>query len=274
MFGLWGVVMSAEKEIVNYWYNRKGFFTINNIKANNRDIGLLALKFGKNAASEILHVEVSCSITNNVSDTKNLSKSINAIIEEKFYNKSIVKALFEHVRRLSVEDISIRKVMVFGAVPKSRKKEIIAEFGRKNVEVIEFENVLFEVLDKMDTQYYKNDIIRSLQLMKFILFNEPAKMANLLSNLSSNSRKKFLSMILEKDEIMREFKKTNSERLGAILRNSKIKPGELASMLQNNILNKKTRKPFLDSLMQEESSRKIMQPKKKKMEMELKRFFN
>jgi hypothetical protein len=45
--------MSAEKEIVNYWYNKKGFFTINNIKTtNNKDVGILALKYDKNKIDE------------------------------------------------------------------------------------------------------------------------------------------------------------------------------------------------------------------------------
>ncbi len=40
--------MSAEKEIVNFWYNKKGLFTLNNIKtSSNRDCGILALKFDK-----------------------------------------------------------------------------------------------------------------------------------------------------------------------------------------------------------------------------------
>ena len=57
--------MSAEKEIVNYWYNKKGLFTINNIKtSSNRDAGILALKFDKNIVNEVFHIEVSCSITN------------------------------------------------------------------------------------------------------------------------------------------------------------------------------------------------------------------
>ena len=46
--------LSAEKEIVNYWYNKKGFFTINNIKTNsNRDIGILALRINKNEIEEL-----------------------------------------------------------------------------------------------------------------------------------------------------------------------------------------------------------------------------
>ena len=77
--------MSAEKEIVNYWYNKKGLFTINNIKtSSNRDCGILALKFDKDRVNEVFHVEVSCSITNNIAETTNLDKSISRIVDEKF----------------------------------------------------------------------------------------------------------------------------------------------------------------------------------------------
>ena len=33
--------MSAEKEIVNFWYNQHGYFTITNLKSKgNRDLGI------------------------------------------------------------------------------------------------------------------------------------------------------------------------------------------------------------------------------------------
>ena len=55
--------MSAEKEVVNFWLNRKGYFTVNNLKSGNKDIGILALKFDKGSLTKVMHVEVNCSIT-------------------------------------------------------------------------------------------------------------------------------------------------------------------------------------------------------------------
>ena len=271
------VVISAEKEIVNYWYNKKGFFTINNIKTNsNKDAGILALKFDKDKINDIFHIEVSCSITNNISETTNLSKSIGKIIDEKFEDNSIIEAIGDYIKPFSIEKNKIIKTIVLGAVPKSRKKDIINEFNKKEVEVTEFENILYDVLENLDTQYYKNDIIRTLQLTKFLLLNEPTKLAKLIVNehFTSNSRKEFLSNILNNDGIVKEFKKTNVERLGAILKNFNLKPNELAEMLEHNILNKRTRKTFLNSLMEQESIRKLNKPKKtRKLEMPLGRFF-
>ena len=264
--------MSAEKEIVNYWYNKKGLFTINNIKtSSHKDAGILALKFDKDRVDEVFHIDVSCSITNNIAETANLTKSVSKIVDEKFdYAKmpSLIPAF--------LSEIKIKKIIILGAVPKSSKSEIIKEFNQRNVDVIEFEDILSDVLEQMDTKYYRNDIIRTLQLTKFLLLSEPTKLAKLLVNdaFSSNSRKEFLSNILDKDEIVKEFKKTNIERLSAILKNSGLKPNELAEMIGHNILNKKTRRLFLNSLMEQENIRKLDKPKKaRKMETLLGEFF-
>ncbi len=269
--------MSAEKEIVNYWYNKKGLFTINNIKTNNnKDAGILALKFDKDKVNEVFHIEVSCSITNNISETTNLEKSISKIVEEKFEDKSIADTINNHIKQFSMQKNKIKKIMIIGALPKSRKGEIVRKFNEKEVEVIEFENILFDVMEMLDTQYYRNGIIRTLQLTKFLLLNEPTKMAKLLvnNNFTSSSRKEFLSSILAKDEIIKEFRKTNVERLAAILKNSGLKASELAEMLENNVLNKKTRKMFLTSLMEQENIRKLVKPKKiRKLETPLEKFF-
>ena len=269
--------MSAEKEIVNFWYNKKGLFTINNIKTSgNRDCGILALKFDKDNVDEVFHIEVSCSITNNITETTKLDMSISRIVNEKFEGKNIAEAVKSHIKQFPIQKQNIRKIIILGSVPKSRKSEIIKEFKQKDVEVVEFENILYDVLESLDTQYYRNDVIRTLQLTKFLLLSEPSKLAKFLVNeaFTSSSRKEFLSNILDKDEIIKEFRKTNTERLGAILKSSGLKPAELAEMLEHNILNKKTRKLFLNSLMEQENIRKLAKPKKtRKLETPLKKFF-
>ncbi len=269
--------MSAEKEIANYWYNKKGFFTINNIKAGNRDCGILALKLDKDRIDEVFHIEVSCSITNNISETTNLAKSIGKIAGEKFEGSETEKAISSSIKNFSVQKNKIKKIIILGAMPKSRKNEIIKAFKEKEVEVIEFENILSDVFEQLDTQYYRNDIIRTLQLTKFLLLSEPAKLAKLIVNdsFTSNSKKEFLSSILDNESIIKEFRKTNTERLGSILKNSNLKPNEIAGMIENNMLNKRTKKIFFDSLKEQENTRKTAdkQNKIKKMNVPLKKFF-
>ncbi|MBI2659491.1 hypothetical protein HYX05_05330, partial [Candidatus Woesearchaeota archaeon] len=273
-----GMVMSAEKEIVNYWYNKKGLFTINNIRASgNRDAGILALKFDKNVVNDVFHIQVSCSITNNISEAANLGKSTAKIVDEKFEDKAVSGAISSSIRQFSIQKNNIKKIMVIGAMPKSRKIDIIKTFNEKGVEVIEFEDILYDVFEQLDTQYYKNDIIRTLQLMKFLLLSEPAKMAKILTNSSftSASRKEFLSKILGNEGIVKEFRKTNVERLGAILKSSGLKAPEMAEMLENNVLNKKTRKLFLNTLMEQEKTKKLINKTKriKKANVPLEKFF-
>ena len=268
--------MSAEKEIVNYWCNKKGFFTINNIKtSNNKDAGILALKFESDKADEMLHIEVSCSITNNITETADLGKSVGKIVSERFEDKSVSEAISGNIRQFSADKRNLRKIIVLGAVPKSRRNDIIKKFSESGVGVMMFENVLYDVFEQLDTSYYKNDIIRTLQLTKFLLLSEPSKLAKLLVNNTSSSRKEFLSSILDNEEIVKEFKKTNVERLSVILKNSSVKPAELVAMLDSNVLNKKTRKIFLNSLMEQENTRKIAskQNKIRKMNVPLKKFF-
>lgn len=270
--------MSAEKEIVNFWCNKRGFFTINNIKtSNNKDCGILALKFDDDGTSEMLHTEVSCSITSNISDAKGIDKSIRNIVDEKFGDRAIAAAIRGCTKQLSAQKSIIKKIIILGAFPKSRREEIIKRFNENEVEVIEFDSILYDVLENLDTQYYKNDIIRTLQLTKFLLLTEPNRLSKLLVNeaFSSNSRKEFLSSMLDNEDIIKEFKKTNSERLGAILKSSNMKPKELAEMVEKNVLNKRTRKMFLSSLMEQEKSRKILSKNNKvrKKNMALGKFF-
>jgi len=260
--------MSAEKEIVNYWYNKKGFFTISNIKANNKDVGILAID---SKSKEVLHVQVSCSLTGTI-DSKEMGISAEKISEEKFYDDAISDSVKKNIS--SIENPAIKRVLVLSSLPRSKKASIIKEFGIMGIQIMEFENIFYDALEQLDTQYYKNDIIRTLQLVKFLLFTEPEKISKLLAGLTSSSRKEFLSSILDNDEIVKEFRKTNMERLGSILKNSGLKPKELAEMLENNILNKRTRKMFLNSFMEQANIRKLIKPKKiKKLETTLGKFF-
>jgi hypothetical protein len=263
--------ISAEKEIVNHWYNKNGFFTISNIKANNKDIGILAFS---PKSQEILHIQVSCSLTGTI-DSKEIGISSEKISEEKFYNDSVSEAVKKSAD--FAEKPAIKRVLVLSSLPKSRKAGIMKEFGVMGVQVMEFEDILYDVLEGLDTQYYKNDVIRTLQLAKFLLLSEPAKMAKLLvdDSFSPSSRKEFLSNILDSEEIVKDFRKTNSERLGAILKNSSLKPNELAEMLENSILSKKTRRLFMNSMIEQENKRKIAGKAKrtKRLNVPLKKFF-
>lgn len=264
--------LSAEKEIVNYWYNKNGFFTINNIKAANRDVGVLALKFKKEKLEEVHHIEVSCSISGNTME-KNLDSFVKKTIDEKFNNKSVISEVNKNLKDFSGIK-KIKKVLVLGMLPKSRKKELISGFKNKDVIVLEFHDVLSKVIGELDTQYYKNDIIRTLQLVKYLVLSEPSTFAGLSNVLSSGSREEFLRAILEQEDIIKEFRKTNEERLAEILKHASIKdPEKLAELLQESILNRRTRKPFFETLLKMQGLKKEEKEEIIKREMPLDNFF-
>ena len=98
--------MSAEKEVVNFWLNRKGYFTVNNLKSGNKDIGILALKFDKGSLTNIMHVEVSCSITGSTEQNYAMYK----LIDEKFDDQSLINTIKGYTKGMS-KDIEIENVL-------------------------------------------------------------------------------------------------------------------------------------------------------------------
>ena len=154
------------------------------------------------------------------------------------------------------------------SIPKSRKEEIINDFRMMDIEILEFEDIIGDVFSMLDTQYHKNYVIRTMQLVKYMLINNPQKLVDIMAekSMTSSSRHQLISNMLDKKEIVKEFRKTNAERLASILKGSKVNANELAGIIGENILNKKTRKTFLKSFMDQEktikSDNKIKRMKK------------
>ena len=261
--------MSAEKELVNFWLNRKGYFTVNNLKSGNKDVGLLALKFDKGSLTHIMHVEVSCSISGSTEQTYNTRK----IIDDKFNDKNIVKSIKKYTNKIT-DNIEIENIIVLNSLPKD-KGELIDKFKKNRINVMEFEDIISDVMGELKTEYFKNDVIRTMQITKYLLLQNPKKFADVFYNtLPQTKRKEFLVEFLSRDEIMKEFKKTNEERLAMILKQSSIKPDKLAKMLENEVLNRRTRKPFIASLMEQKKIGKVYKKEiKVKKEKPLSRFF-
>ncbi len=261
--------MSAEKEVVNFWLNRKGYFTVSNLKSGNKDIGILALKFDKGTPAHIMHVEVNCSITG----FNEQNYAVDKLINEKFDDKNITITIKKYTKDMSKE-LDIENVVVLNSLPKD-KNEIIKKLGKSSIRMLEFEDILSDVMKELKTGYFKNDVIRSLQIIKFLLMSNPKKFVDVLNNtLSQAKMKEFLAELLNKDDVIKEFKKTNEERLALILKESMIKPEKLAKILEKDVLNRRTRKPFITSLMEQKKIGKVYKKAlEKKKEMPLKKFF-
>ena len=262
--------MSAEKEVVNFWLNRKGYFTVNNLKSGNKDIGILALKFDKGTLTNIMHVEVSCSITG----FNEQSNIIDSVIDEKFNDGNIVAAIKKHTKDMN-EDIETENIVVLNSLPKDRS-EITKKLEKSGIIMFEFEDILSDVMKELKTEYFKNEVIRTMQITKFLLMQNPKKFVDVLyGTLSPSKRREFLTELLSRDEVIKEFRKTNEERLALILKQSMIKPEKLAEMLEKDVLNRRTRKPFIASLIQQEKIGRVYKKElKAKEETPLVKFFD
>jgi hypothetical protein len=216
-----------------------------------------------------MHVEVSCSISGSTEQTYNTRK----IIDDKFNDKNIVKSIKKYTNKIT-DNIEIENIIVLNSLPKD-KGELIDKFKKNRINVMEFEDIISDVMGELKTEYFKNDVIRTMQITKYLLLQNPKKFADVFYNtLPQTKRKEFLVEFLSRDEIMKEFKKTNEERLAMILKQSSIKPDKLAKMLENEVLNRRTRKPFIASLMEQKKIGKVYKKEiKVKKEKPLSRFF-
>ena len=147
---------------------------------------------------------------------------------------------------------------------------------KTGITLFEFEDILSDVIKELKTGYFKDDVIRTLQIVKFLLMSNPKKIVDVLqNNLGQTKMKVFIGELLSRDDIIKEFKKTNEERLDLILKQAMIKPENLAKMLENDVLNRKTRKPFISSLMEQEKIGRVYKKeiKEVKKEAPLSKFF-
>ena len=131
-------------------------------------------------------------------------------------------------------------------------------------------------MKELKTGYFKDDVIRTLQIVKFLLLSNPKKFVDVLhNNLSQLKMREFLGELLNRDDVIKEFRKTNEERLALILKEAMIKPDRLAKILENEVLNRKTRKQFISSLMEQEKIGKVYKKefKEVKKDTSLSKFF-
>ena len=231
--------MNAERTIVNQWLNSKGYFTINNFNAlGNRNLGILALKHSDEKAEEIIHAEIYCSISQFSTESKTLKKVL-----ARFSDNKISKIINSFIGTQK-QDYSYKKILVASMVPAISKEALRQEFSAKGIEVLEFEAIILDVMQSLNTPYYKDDVLRALQLVKYLLLAEPVSLASLMSEKSNilnvSTRGIFLSELLKMELIRKEFTKADTSQIIEILKHTELrKPLKLADALENNILNKR-----------------------------------
>lgn len=249
--------MSAEKDILNFWLNQKGYFTINKIKAKNRDIGILAIKFDEKKP-KFSHFVITLSVRSTFLETGDVKKSVGNYFKENFADKVAVKKLQELIEKHSGSKKKHERSVVLGMMPQHKKKEIIEEFANKEVTVYEFAKVLSEVIQGLETHYYRDDVIRSLQLIKYLLLNRAITLAKLLQHVNIQKHT-FMKSLLKQEQVKKSLSRGSEEsEVITLLKHSTLnKPEKLAKVIVEDILGARSKRKFLTALLSHEDMRKI-----------------
>jgi len=214
--------VNAEKEIVETWLNSLGFFTIRDINAGKNIISIIGIKLEDHKVQRVVHVEIACSISNEVLIKDCLKKFDDARVKSKV--KSVIKTFVG-------KNLDYDKVLVT-----TSKKKI------RGVEVVNFSDVLKKVVDNLDKQRYDNQTIRTLQLMKFIYLkknriyksiSKKRKREILLESLKDRSMQRELINSYLMQEIVKKYLRKQKDFLLDYLRSmSKKKKEELIAEIK------------------------------------------
>ena len=240
--------MGPEKEIVELWLNRKGFFTIKDINAGNRVIDLVAIR--QDNAPKIAHVEVACYVSGSTT-----TKTVDLM--KKFDSNVVVKKIRQTIKEHIGADTEYEKFLI----------TTVPNLEMEGVNVIGFDKVLFEFVNQLDKQYYSNNTTRTLQLVKFILMSSPSYAAKLIGKdqdykaLTSASREQFIQSLFEQDVAKKIFSKKNNEELMIeLLRNSTLKNPERLAAALDKVLTKRTATKFLNTLLKQKGIKTAIKP--------------
>lgn len=262
--------MHPEKEIMNWWLHRQGFFTINSIKAGkNRTVDILAIKLQDKKVEHIQHIELSCSVSSGVLASEEYLN--------KFTSRAVIKTVNACIKEHLGEVYDYTRVLVVGIneVPQ----------GLPGVQILQFENVLYDVFATLDKQNYQSPVIRTLQLLKYVLLTNPEKLACLISTeeneklLTQSNREKLLGLLLTNAEIQRIASKASfEEKLLPILQASPLGKPETLVRFVRDVLPRRSQNKFMSLITEkkEDKAKKVHdQPllKKRDNERRLEEFY-
>ncbi|MEK6967338.1 MAG: hypothetical protein AABX51_01775 [Nanoarchaeota archaeon] len=234
--------MNPEKEIVNLWLNRQGFFTINNINAGrNRIVDVIAIKQQEKKLEEVWHVEVYVSLVSpQLTDRERMD------LVQRFENPQVVSSVKKTVQEFLGSEAEPKKVIVSS----------IDNVSIPDVSVVKFEDVLLDVISSLDRQNYRDDSLRTLQLVKYVLLRKPSMLKSVIGKMKEGKksrrgyRSKVIAELLSSEQAKSILRGKNSEQLLIdILQGSSLASSEkFAKLLATKILSKRARTAFLKEL--------------------------
>ncbi len=224
--------MDAEKRVVELWLNRQGFFTIKDINAGKNVIDIIGIKLKNSQLDRIVQVEVACSVSSELPITDYIKK---------FKDKEVIKKIRGIVSSFVGQDKEYEKILI--TTSRVNTKAV------NDIQVIKFSNILTDVLAKLDKQNYQNAVVRTLQLVKFILLKRKKLVRKLskreqLSQFGSFLPKREAYSIIMKsnlpEKITKNYLKKNKDWLVEFLR--KIRKDEREKIIKGINRRKKKQK--------------------------------
>lgn len=237
--------MNPEKEIVLRWLHSKGYYTIANLNAGkNRTIDIIAIKHRGRSVENVQHIEVHCSMGSSIVTNKErneLFERFNSPVVEKRVNRAIK----EHLGA----DAEYDKVLVSTG----------ENLELKDIKVMKFEAILLDVVHELDTQNYRNDVLRTIQLLKYLLITKPMAVAELLSERDQTTLKKRKQEAIVRKMLTSEsarstlMKKANEQILIGLLKNTPLINSEsVLKILVDEILSTRAKNMLIRHLKPEE----------------------
>jgi hypothetical protein len=236
--------LSPEKDIVNLWLNRQGFFTVSDINANNRVVDIIAIR--QKGEPVVRHVELHCSVS---SPTSIVSDREKADLLRKFNDANVVAAVENTIKSYLGHESDYEKVLV-----------TTSHVNLSGITVIRFQEVIKDAVAQLDRQNYRSPTMRTLQLFKFVLMANPASIAMLMGReeadknkpLTFQNKEQLLKQLLQQDAAVKLFgKKENEQMIVNLLKNSTLKQPERLAKALESILTKRTATRFLNVLLQQ-----------------------
>lgn len=236
--------MSPEKDVVNLWLNRQGFFTVSDINANNRVVDIIAIR--QKNQPVVQHVELHCSVS---STSPVVSDREKADLLRKFNDANVAAAVDRTIRSCLGRESEYEKVLV-----------TTAHVNLPGITVVRFQEVIKDVVSQLDRQNYRSPIMRTLQLVKFVLMSNPATIAALMGRddsdknkpLSYQNKEQLLKQLLQQEAALKLFaKKENEQLIISLLKNSTLKQPERLAAALETVLTKRTATRFLNVLLQQ-----------------------
>ncbi|NOZ80843.1 MAG: hypothetical protein GXP63_04165 [DPANN group archaeon] len=262
--------MNPEKEIVNWWLNSKGFFTVNSIKAgSSRDIDIVAIRSEEGRLKTVQHIEIACSISR--------AEYKESDIIRKFEDHNVVITIKKIIREHLGREVRYEKVLVVGE-PLPWQESL----KRRGIGILSFADIMAENFLALDKQNYRNPLVRLLQLHKYLVMANPSLLAMLLSSrhkdklLNLNSRPLFIKELLKDAEMRKVLMKPEHEALILdILRHSPLRnPKRLAMVIDQQILGPRSRNRFIEALLSHKESKKEIAKTLAKEQKQLKSYLS